>query len=93
MQLSHTRAMINAALNNDLEGIDYIKHPVFGLMMPASCPNVPEKTLNPKMTWEDENAYDQKAIFLAKQFNENFECYKKYASLEILNAAPLSFFS
>ena len=43
------------------------------------------------MTWEDKNAYNQKAIFLAKQFNENFENYKEYASSEILNSAPLSF--
>ena len=91
MKLSHTRSMINAALKNDLEGVEYIKHPIFGLMMPTSCPNVPEKTLNPKMTWEDKNAYNQKAIFLANQFNENFENYKEYASSEILNSAPLSF--
>ena len=91
MKLSHTRSMINAALNNEFKGVEYIKHPIFGLMMPVSCPNVPEKTLNPKMTWEDKNAYDQKALFLAKKFNENFENYKEYASSEILNAAPLSF--
>ena len=91
MKLSHTRSMINAALNNEFKGVEYIKHPIFGLMMPVSCPNVPEKTLNPKMTWEDKNAYDQKALFLAKKFNENFENYKEYASSEILNAAPVSF--
>ena len=43
------------------------------------------------MTWEDKNAYNQNAMFLAKQFNENFEKYKEYASSEILNAAPLRF--
>ena len=91
MKLSHTRSMINAALNNDFEEVEYIKHPIFGLMMPASCRDVPSKTLNPKMTWEDKNAYDQKALFLAKQFNENFENFKEYASSEILNAAPVSF--
>ena len=35
----------------------------------------------------------KKAIFLAKQFNENFENYKEYASSEILNSAPLSLLS
>ena len=90
MKLSHTRSMIDAALNNDLEKVDYIKHPIFGLMMPTSCPEVPEKTLNPKKTWEDKDAYDKKAIFLAKKFNDNFKSYMKYASLEILNAAPLT---
>ena len=90
MKLSYTRSMIMAALNNELESVDYVRHPIFGLMMPTTCPNVPEKTLNPRKTWEDKNAYDQKAMFLAKQFNNNFEGFKENASSEILNAAPLN---
>tara|TARA_B110001452_G_scaffold217946_1_gene189613 strand:+ start:876 stop:1019 length:144 start_codon:yes stop_codon:yes gene_type:complete len=34
---------------------------------------------------------NQKAIFLAKHFNENFENYKENASSVIPNDAPLSF--
>ena len=90
MKLSHTRSMIMAALNNDLENVEYIKHPIFGLMMPTSCPNVPPTTLNPKHTWSDKNAYDQKAFFLAKKFIDNFEDFKENANDEILSAAPLT---
>jgi phosphoenolpyruvate carboxykinase (ATP) len=79
-----------AALNKDLENVEYIKHPIFGLMMPTSCPNVPPTTLNPKQTWGDKNAYDQKAFFLAKKFNDNFEDFKENATDEILSAAPLT---
>ena len=92
MKLAYTRAMIMAALNNELEGVRYIKHPIFGLNMPKTCPNVPDITLNPRETWVDKKSYDNKALFLAKQFNDNFKSFKDYASEEILNAAPITSF-
>ena len=92
MKLAYTRAMIMAALNNELESVKYIKHPIFGLNMPKTCPNVPDITLNPRETWVDKKSYDNKALFLAKQFNDNFKSFKDYASEEILNAAPITSF-
>ena len=44
--------------------------------------------LNPRMTWENKDNYDEKAQFLANKFNENFKKFKEYASDEILNASP-----
>ena len=92
MKLAYTRAMIMAALNNELESVKYVKHPIFGLNMPKTCPNVPDITLNPRETWVDKKSYDNKALFLAKQFNDNFKSFKDYASEEILNAAPITSF-
>ena len=92
MKLAYTRAMIMAALNNELESVKYIKHPIFVLNMPKTCPNVPDITLNPRETWVDKKSYDNKALFLAKQFNDNFKSFKDYASEEILNAAPITSF-
>ena len=88
MKLSHTRAMIMAALNNELENVEYEQHSIFGLKMPTYCPNVPSKTLNPKLTWENKDDYDAKAQFLAKKFNENFKKYEEFANKEIMNAMP-----
>ena len=56
--------MIKSALNGDLDHLDYEKHPAFGLEMPLKCPNVPSEILNPRNTWQDKKAYDQKAIEL-----------------------------
>ena len=89
MKLSYTRAMITAALNGQLDNVDYKKHDVFGLNMPTSCPNVPTEVLNPKNTWKDSYAYDIKANHLADQFNRNFEKFAEYANDEILKAAPV----
>jgi phosphoenolpyruvate carboxykinase (ATP) len=88
MKLSYTRAMITAALNGELDKVEFEAHPVFGMMMPKSCPNVPDEILNPRNTWEDKAAYDAKANALAKQFIKNFEKYASGVSEEILAAAP-----
>jgi phosphoenolpyruvate carboxykinase (ATP) len=88
MKLGYTRAMITAALNGDLDKVAYEAHPVFGMMMPKSCPNVPGEILNPRNTWEDKVAYDAKAKDLAGQFIKNFEKYASGASEETLAAAP-----
>ena len=80
--------MISAALNRDLDEIEYQNHPVFGLQMPKSCPNVPVELLHPKNTWADGNLYDEKANELAKAFKINFEQFADYANEEILEALP-----
>lgn len=88
MKLSFTRAMITAALNGELDKVEYENMPVFGLSMPKTCPNVPNEILNPRNTWNDKNEYDTKMHSLAAAFVKNFAQYAEYANEEILNAAP-----
>ncbi|WP_432411937.1 phosphoenolpyruvate carboxykinase (ATP) [Rasiella sp. SM2506] len=89
MKLKYTRAMITAALNNQLESVAYVNHPVFGLDVPQSCPNVPSEVLNPKGTWSNEKAYDIQAKELAESFKENFKKFEEYANAEIMAGAPI----
>ncbi|KAB2918818.1 MAG: phosphoenolpyruvate carboxykinase (ATP) [Bacteroidetes bacterium] len=88
MKLSYTRAMITAALNGELANVSFENHPVFGLSMPATCPNVPAEILNPRNTWADKAAYDNKANHLAELFVKNFTQYADGVTAEILSAAP-----
>lgn len=88
MKLPYTRAMITAALNGELNEVDFEQHPVFGVAMPKSCPHVPDELLNPRNTWADKAAYDTKAQSLAAQFIENFKKYEDFATEEILAGAP-----
>ena len=88
MKLKFTRAMITAALRGELDKVDYKEHPVFGMHMPLTCPNVPAEILDPRSTWKDKSAYDATAEKLAKQFNDNFSKYSEGANAEILAAAP-----
>jgi len=75
-------------LEGKLDNVSYQKHEVFGVAMPTSCPNVPAKILNPRNTWTDTNAYDEKAKCLSGLFIKNFERYAAGISEEILAAAP-----
>ncbi len=88
MKLSFTRAMITAALNGELDKVEFEKMPVFGLAMPKKCSGVPSEILNPRNTWADKSEYDAKMNTLASSFVQNFAQYADYASKEILNAAP-----
>ena len=88
MKLKYTRAMITAVLEGRLNHTEYELHPVFGMEIPKSCPDVPSEILNPRNTWEDKKAYDEKANFLAGLFIKNFEKYAPAVPQEILEAAP-----
>ena len=88
MKLDFTRAMITAALEGKLDGAAFEEHPVFGMWIPATCPNVPSEILNPRSTWTDKTAYDEAAKKLALQFIQNFEKYASGVTDEILAAAP-----
>jgi len=90
MKLKYTRAMITAALEGDLNNVEYTTHKVFGLAMPNECPNVPTDILHPKNTWADKDAYDNEANKLAVKFNKNFEKFEDYASEDIMAGAPTS---
>lgn len=90
MKLRYTREMISSALEGKLENVKYEEHPVFGLSMPTECENVPSEVLNPRKTWKDKEAYDEKARDLASSFNKNFEKFSQMANEEILNGGPLS---
>ena len=71
-----------------MEDVKYVKHKVFGLNMPTSCPNVPKNMLSPIHTWGNQLEYIKKANELADAFNKNFKQFSKNANAEILNAAP-----
>ncbi|AKD04769.1 phosphoenolpyruvate carboxykinase (ATP) [Pontibacter korlensis] len=88
MKLPYTRALITAALKGDLDSVEYSKHPIFGVDMPTSCPNVPADILNPRNTWANKEEYDAKATDLALKFVKNFQKFADYANDEILAGAP-----
>ncbi|RAJ94143.1 phosphoenolpyruvate carboxykinase (ATP) [Larkinella arboricola] len=89
IDLRHTRAVISAALNGDLEKVDYQSHPIFGVAVPQSCPDVPGEVLNPEKSWKSREEYDKKAKRLAELFRENFSKYEEFANDEIRAGGPV----
>ncbi|WP_400192292.1 phosphoenolpyruvate carboxykinase (ATP) [Hymenobacter sp. B81] len=88
MKLPYTRAMITAALEGKLSDVEFTKHPIFGVEVPAAVPGVPTEILDPRNTWADQEAYDKTAASLAEKFVNNFKKYADFANEEILAGAP-----
>jgi phosphoenolpyruvate carboxykinase (ATP) len=85
MSLKATRALLNAALNGELDNVETELEPTLGLRMPTSCPGVDDAILNPRNTWDDPAEYDLAAAKLKAMFQANYEA-KGFAELGIAPA-------
>jgi phosphoenolpyruvate carboxykinase (ATP) len=89
MRLSHTRAMIRAALSGRLDRAATRREPVFGLEVPQHVPGgVPDQVLDPRHTWSDAAAYDAQAARLAALFQKNFEGFAERVHVAVRGAGP-----
>ena len=88
MKLAYTRAMVNAALNGELDQVEYTQDPLYGFQVPTTCPGIPDEVLQPRKTWQDVEAYDQQALKLASMFVDNFKQFEEHVSEAIRAAAP-----
>ena len=81
MDINLTRRLVDAALSGELKNVKYKDDPLFHLSIPVECPGVPAEILNPRNTWEDKNAYDERAKKLASEFSTHFD--KAYGNKNI----------
>jgi phosphoenolpyruvate carboxykinase (ATP) len=88
MKISHTRAMIRAALSGQLDNVAYETDPIFNLAVPQSVPGVPVEVLKPRNTWKDPAAYDEQARKLARMFVDNFKTFEADAAPDVTAAGP-----
>ncbi|BBP91730.1 hypothetical protein BsIDN1_53480 [Bacillus safensis] len=89
MNLAHTRAMVQAAIEGDLDNAEMITDDIFGLHIPLHIPGVPDEVLQPAKTWDDQEAYQEKAHFLANEFKKNFQKFSHAASDIEAKGGPL----
>ena len=82
MSLKYTRALLDAALDGQLDDVPTEQLDILGLTVPTECPGVPAEILNPRNTWEDPAAYDAAATKLRDMFRANYEA-KGFAELGI----------
>ncbi len=88
LSLADTRAMVRAVLSGALDAVPTTPHPVFGVHVPDMVPDVESRVLDPRATWKDGAAYDEKAAALAAMFCANFEQYADGVDPKVLAAAP-----
>ena len=82
MSLKVTRALLNAALNGELDDVDTEIQEQMGLRIPVAVDGVDTNILNPRNTWDDPEAYDEAAAKLKGLFRKTFED-KGFAELGI----------
>lgn len=89
ISIHHTRAILTAVLNGELDQVRYEKDPWFGFDIPVKCPGVPDEILNPASAWEDKEAYTVSMNILVKCFLDNMEKYHDSTTAEVLEAGPV----
>ena len=73
MDINLTREIVNAALAGQLKNVECVEDEIFHILIPQQCPGVPSEMLSPRNTWEDKDAYDQRARRLASDFSAHFD--------------------
>ncbi|RVT39565.1 phosphoenolpyruvate carboxykinase [Sphingobium algorifonticola] len=91
MPIKVTRALLNAALSGELEGVTYRTDPVFGFEVPVAAPGIDDTLLDPRTTWADPATYDRTAEKLARQFVENFRQFEDSVDTSVRAAGPRQF--
>ncbi len=81
MDINLTRTLLDAAMDGKLADVEYREEKYFHLHIPGSCPGVPPEILNPENTWDNKNAYKERAIHLAAEFGKHFD--KAYGNKSI----------
>ena len=93
MPIKATRALLNAALDGDLDNVEYREDPNFGFEVPVSVPvlaeqGIDQSILDPRSTWADKAEYDRTAHKLVQLFIDNFAEFEAHVDEGVRNAAP-----
>jgi phosphoenolpyruvate carboxykinase (ATP) len=88
ISIRHTRNLLDAVLNNELEEVEYYTDSIFGFQVPMNCPNVPDDVLYPARSWQKEDDYWKKYKQLASRFVSNMKKFEKDIPQEVIAAGP-----
>ncbi|MEW5827070.1 MAG: phosphoenolpyruvate carboxykinase (ATP) [Candidatus Bipolaricaulota bacterium] len=72
MDIALTRTMVRAALEGELDSVEYAEDRTFHVAVPRTCPGVADAVLRPRDTWSDKSAFDARATRLAGEFAAHF---------------------
>ncbi|MEO0698100.1 MAG: phosphoenolpyruvate carboxykinase [Pseudomonadota bacterium] len=93
MPIKATRALLNAALDGDLDTVEFRKDDNFGFEVPVSVPalvakGIDQTILDPRSTWADKDDYDTTAAKLVTLFIDNFAEFEPHVDEGVRKAAP-----
>ena len=76
ISIKDTRGIIDAILSGDINKAPTKKIPHFDFEVPTELPGVDSAILDPRDTYADASAWEEKAKDLAGRFNKNFAKYE-----------------
>jgi phosphoenolpyruvate carboxykinase (ATP) len=93
MPIKATRALLNAALDGNLDNVEFRKDPNFGFDVPVHVPvlaesGIDQSILDPRSTWANPGEYDATAQKLVQLFIDNFEEFASHVDEGVRQAAP-----
>lgn len=88
IKLSYTQSIIKAALNSELNEVNYVKQPVTNLLMPIQCKGIPSHLLDPENTWSDKDLYYKTLKKVAEKLIQNFNEYDSFIDSNIKLGGP-----
>jgi phosphoenolpyruvate carboxykinase (ATP) len=88
MKLAYTRSMVRAAIEGQLNNVEFAVEPAFGFTIPRSCPGVPPEFLDARGAWKDKAAYDRSAADLSARFAKNFEKFEVPENIQQAGPGP-----
>lgn len=91
ISIRHTRNMLNAVLDGELNSVKFRKDRLFDFDIPMTCPNVPPDVLDPETAWGNKDEYWMKYDALAARYIENFKIFAAGCPEEIQKAGPKRF--
>lgn len=76
ISIKDTRGIIDSILDGSINEAKTKTIPIFNLQIPIMLPNVDERILDPRQTYNNPDEWEKKAIVLASKFNKNFQKYE-----------------
>ena len=73
MDIALTRQLVGAAVNGKARDVEYREDPLFHIQIPLSWPGVDAQILDPRNTWADKAAFDERARKVAMDFSQHFD--------------------
>ncbi len=88
ISIAHTRTLLDAAIEGELDGAEYRVDPVFGFEVPEHCPGLPDDVLHPERSWPTEAEYWTRYRELASRYAGNFRKLAAECPPELVAAGP-----
>ena len=88
ISIRHTRAMLHAAMEGELDNVEYRTDKLFGFQIPLTCPGVPDDVFKPSNAWGDKKDYWRKYDALVARYIENFKLFSDHVPEEVKAVGP-----